>query len=118
MVAYRSFASFWYIPTVEARTGFGPRLEGIAAEAFRAIARAGKGFDISHLQFRRGSDLIAVSSRVRRSGEIEMEIGVGDPRLPAIVFTEEELRTSNRHASKQSPSPRRPSARTVFHLSR
>ena len=118
MVAYRGLASFCYIPTVDARAEFGARLQGIAADAFRAIARSGKGFEVSHLQFRRGSDLVAVSSRVRASGEIEIEIGVGNPRLPEVVFTEEELRSSNRHASKPSRSPRRQSARTVFHLSR
>jgi hypothetical protein len=118
MVAYRSFASFCYIPTLEARTEFGSRLEGIAAEAFRAIARAGKGLEISYLQFRRGSDLVALSSRVRGSGEIEIEIGVGDPRLPTVVFTEEERRSSNRHASRPARSPRASSTRTVFHLSR
>ena len=118
MVAYRSFTSFCYIPTLDARTEFGPRLEAIAADSFRAIARAGKGFEISHLQFRRGSDLVAVSSRVRPSGEVEIEIGVGNPRLPTVVFSEEELRTSNRHAGKQGRSSLPRSTRTVFHLSR
>jgi hypothetical protein len=118
MVAYRSFASFRYIPTVDARARFGPRLGAIAADAFRAIARAGKGFEVSHLQFHRGADLVAVSSRVRASGEIEIEIGVGNPRLPSVVFTEEELKSADRHTSRPSREPRGRSARTLFHLSR
>lgn len=118
MVAYRSVASFFYIPTVEARAEFGPRLPLIASEAFRALARAGKGLEVAHLQFRQGDDLVAVSSRVRRSGEIEIEIGVGNPQLPSVVFTEQEVRSADRHRVRPAPSPGARSRRTVFHLSR
>jgi hypothetical protein len=108
MVAHPCSARFFYIPTIEARVQFGLRVETYARDAFRAIALAGKGFEIAHLQFRRGNDVVAVSSRVRTSGEIEIEIGVGNPALPTTVFTEEELRKSNRHAaSSQRPGPKR-----------
>ena len=118
MVAYRGFASFRYVPTADARDIFGPRLEAIAIDAFRAIARSAKGFEIAYLQFRRGRDVVAVSSRVRRSGEVEIEIGVGNPRLPTVVFTEEQLRKSNRHAGKPARLPPPRPAGTVFHLTR
>ena len=56
-------------------------------------------------------------SRVRRSGEVEIEIDVGDARLPAVVFTEEELRRANHHArNRVLAAPFRRSSGTVFHL--
>jgi hypothetical protein len=118
MAAYRCFAKFCYVPTAEALAAFGSRLEGIATEAFRAIALARKGFEIAHLQFRSGANVIAVSSRVRSYGEIEIEIDVGNPSLPTVVFSEDELRKSNRHAPKQARSTPKRSARTMFHLTR
>lgn len=118
MVGYRSFATFCYIPTAVARAEFGSRLEAIAVSAFRAIAREGKGLEVAHLQFRHGRDVVAVSSRVRRSGEIEIDIDVGNPRLPTIVFTEEELRNANRHAGNRAQFAPRRSVGTVFHLTR
>jgi len=118
MAAHRCFAKFSYIPTAEAQATFSSRLEGIAIEAFRAIALARKGFEIAHLQFRSGADIVAVSSRVRSYGEIEIEIDVGNPSLPTIVFSEDELRKSNRHAPRQSRVTRKRPAGTMFHLTR
>jgi hypothetical protein len=90
----------------------------LAAEAFREIARAAKGFEIAHLQFRLGLDLVAVSSRVRASGEIEIEIGVGNPSLPSVVVTEEDIRRSNRHSGKPPRVAANRATRTRFHLTR
>jgi hypothetical protein len=118
MSAYRCFARFCYIPTAEARAKFGPRLTEIATEAFRAIALSQKGFEIAHLQFSFGQDVVAVSSRVRSYGEIEIEIDVGNPSLPTVVFSEEELRKYNRHSGKQPRAPAGRPTGTSFHLSR
>lgn len=118
MGAYRCFARFCYIPTAEARSHFGPRLAVIATEAFRAIALSHKGFDVAHLQFRCGRDVVAVSSRIRSYGEIEIEIGVGNPGLPTVVFSEEDLRKFNRHGGKQARFAAKRPAGTRFHLSR
>lgn len=119
MVQYRGFTTFRYIPTAAARAAFGTRLGEIAAQAFRAIAREAKGFEVAHLQFRRGRDVVAVCSHVRRSGEIEIEIDVGNERLPAVVFTEEQLRRANPHARDRTRTVARPrSGATVFHLTR
>lgn len=119
MAAYRCFAKFRYIPTAPARAQFGQRLEAIAGEAFRAIALSAKGFEIAHLQFQSDRDVVAVSSRIRSSGEIEIEIDFGNRTLPTVVFSEHELRKFDRHtAKKNSPStPKRPTG-TMFHLSR
>ena len=93
-------------------------VEAIAREAFRAIALCCKGFEIAHLQFRAGRDLVAVSSRIRSYGEIEIEIDVGNPNLPAVVFSEAELREFNRHTGSQPRGPSKQSTGSIFHLSR
>ena len=105
MAAYRCFAKFRYIPTAAALAQFGQRLEAIAGEAFRAIALSAKGFEIAHLQFQSGRDVVAVSSRIRNWGEIEIEIDIGNRTLPTVVFSEDELRKFDRHTAKKK-SPR------------
>ena len=119
MAAYRCFAIFRYIPTAAARAQFGQRLEAIAREAFRAIALSTKGFEIAHLQFQSGRDVVAVSSRIRNWGEIEIEIDIGNRTLPTVVFSEDELGKFDRHTAKKNspPAPKRPKG-TMFHLSR
>jgi hypothetical protein len=60
--------------------------------AYREIAVAAKGHEIAHLQFVFRGLTLAVCSRVRRDGIIEIEIGVGNPRLPKSAFTAAQLR--------------------------
>jgi hypothetical protein len=117
-MVYRAFMQFRFLPTGEARTAFGERLSDIAVAAFRAIARADKGLEVAHLQFRRGKDLVAVCSRVRGDGEVEIEIDVGNRQLLAVVFTEKEMKAANRHSCDQGPGTKRPYTGTVFHISR
>jgi len=111
----RGLMTFRYIPTGAAEAAFGSRLEPIAAGAIRAILRAGRGFDVAHLQFRRGRDLVAVRSRTRPSGELEVEIDVGNPQLPAVVFTEAEMRAADRQSRDRARGARRATG-PVFHL--
>jgi hypothetical protein len=80
------------IPTAEAETALGARLRPAGAAAYREIALAARGLEIAHLQFAFGRLTLAVCSRVRRSGIVEIEIGLGDPRLPRSTFTAEEMR--------------------------
>lgn len=119
MAAYRCVATFRYIPTAAARAQFGQRLEAIAGEAFRAIALSAKGFEIAHLQFQSGREVVAVSSRIRNSGEIEIEIDIGNRTLPTVSFSEDELRKFDRHTARKNlqPPSKRPTG-TMFHLSR
>ena len=48
---------------------------------------AAKGLEIAHLQFVFRGLTLAVCSRVRRDGIVEIEIGLGDPRLSKSAFT-------------------------------
>lgn len=52
---------------------------------------AAKGVEIAHLQFAFRGLTLAVCLRVRRDGAVEIEMGLGDPRLPASTFTDKQL---------------------------
>lgn len=89
---YRVQAPILIVPTAEARETIGPQLQPAALAAYREIALAAKGLEIGYLQFVFGNLTLAVCSRVRRDGMVEIEIGLGDPRLPKSVFTAAQMR--------------------------
>ncbi len=78
---------FLFLPTAEARVAIGPRLRDSACRAFREIAMAAKGLEIAHLQFEFEELTLAVCSRVRADGLVEIEAGLGNPNLPRRTFT-------------------------------
>jgi hypothetical protein len=80
------------VPTAEAEAALGARLRPAGAAAYREIALAAKGLEIAHLQFAFGKLTLAVCSRVRKSGIVEIEMGLGDPRLPRSTFTAAKMR--------------------------
>lgn len=89
---FRIHAPIIVVPTGEARQALGDTLSAATQAAFREIAMAAKGLEIAHLQFDFGGLTLAVCSRVRRSGVVEIEMGLGDPRLSASCFTAKQLR--------------------------
>jgi hypothetical protein len=97
---FRIQAPILVVPTVEAKTALGTHLQPAALAAYREIALAAKGLEIAHLQFVFRKLTLAVCSRVRRDGIVEIEIGLGDPRLPRSIFTAEQMRqaTTAAHA--------------------
>ena len=84
---FRIQAPILIVPTADARQVLGRRLRWAGLAAYREIAVAAKGLEIAHLQFTFFDLTLAVCSRVRRDGIVEIEIGLGDPRLPARTFT-------------------------------
>jgi hypothetical protein len=80
------------VPTVEAKQVLGAQLRLAALAAYREIALAAKGLEIAYLQFAFRKLTLAVCSRVRRDGIVEIEIGLGDPRLPKSSFTAAQMR--------------------------
>lgn len=89
---FRIQAPVLVVPTEEAREAVGAQLRPAALAAYREIALAAKGLEIAHLQFVFGKTTLAVCSRVRRDGIVEIEMGLGDARLPASVFTAAQMR--------------------------
>ena len=53
---------------------------------------AAKGLEIAYLQFVFDRLTLAVCSRIRRDGIVELEVGLGDPRLPKSAFTADQMR--------------------------
>jgi hypothetical protein len=53
---------------------------------------AAKGLEIAYLQFVFHGLTLAVCSRIRRDGTVELEIGLGDSRLPKSAFTADQMR--------------------------
>jgi hypothetical protein len=95
------------IPTAEVRQAIGKNLRAAMIDAYRAIAQKGEGLEIAHLQFRFRDRLLAVCSRIRLDGFIEIELGLGNPKLTSRTITlcqlreaEAHVRTSNQSASR------------------
>jgi hypothetical protein len=89
---FRIQAPIVIVPTVEARKALGRRLRWAGLAAYREVAVTAKGLEIAHLQFTFFELTLAVCSRVRRDGVVEIEIGLGDPKLPARTFTAAQVR--------------------------
>ena len=68
---------------------------------------AAKGLEIAHLQFAFQGLTLAVCSRIRRGGIVEIEIGLGDPRLPKSSFTAAQLREAEAASRSRLGAPRR-----------
>jgi hypothetical protein len=95
------------VSTVEAKQALGAQLGRAALAAYREIALAAKGLEIAHLQFAFGKLTLAVCSRVRRDGMVEIEIGMGDPRLPKSSFTAAQMRQAEAAARARAGITRR-----------
>jgi hypothetical protein len=94
------------VTTAEVRQALGPSLRDAAYLAYREIALAAKGLEIACLQFAFDDVTLAVCSRVRRDGTVEIEIGLGDARLRTRCFTQAELRAAE-HTALRSRAVRR-----------
>jgi hypothetical protein len=111
---FRIHAPIIIVPTAEVREALGARLETAGCAAYREIALAAKGLEIAHLQFVFGRVTLAVCSRVRRDGVVEIELGLGDPRLPKSSFTAAEMRQAEAATrARSASSPGRRFARAV-----
>jgi hypothetical protein len=96
---FRTNAPIIVVPTIEAERALGASLAAAGQAAYREIAVAAKGLEISFLQFAFQGHILAVCSRVRRSGMVEIELGLGDRTLPASIFTTEQSRQARKTVS-------------------
>ena len=94
-------------PTADAKLALGIYLHAAGLAAYREIAVAAKGLEIAHLQFVFRGSTLAVCSRIRRDGIVEIEIGLGDPRLPRSTFTAAQLREAEAAARARNGAARR-----------
>ncbi|HJU14952.1 MAG TPA: hypothetical protein VJ770_00655 [Stellaceae bacterium] len=93
----RTSVPLYYYGTERARAALGRAIERVAQEAYLELGRVAGGRDIHHHQFRTHAGVrVAVASRRRRSGAVEIEIDLVTARLPARTFTAEEARPPTR----------------------
>ncbi len=83
------------VPSAEARDALGVQLRDAGLAAWREIARRGQGLEFAHFQIVHTGVTLAVCSRLRPNGFIEIEIGLGDPRQAARVITATQARTGS-----------------------
>jgi hypothetical protein len=74
---FRIQAPVLVIPTADARLALGVHVQAAGLAAYREIAVAAKGLEIAYLQFVFHRLTLAVCSRIRRHGIVEIEIGLG-----------------------------------------
>jgi hypothetical protein len=79
---FRIQAPVLVVPTADANLALGVHLQAAGLAAYREIAVAAKGLEIAHLQFVFRGATLAVCSRIRHDGIVEIEMGLGDPHLP------------------------------------
>ena len=104
---YRIQVPILIVPTAEARRAVGRRLRWAGLAAYREIAVAAKGLEIEHLQFDFFGLTLAVCSRVRRDGMVEIEMGLGDPRLSTRTFSAAQIRQAVAAARARAEAARR-----------
>jgi hypothetical protein len=98
----RTIVPLYYYGTESARAAFGRDLEVVAQEAYLHLGRVADGQDLHHHQFRtRSGVLVAIASRRRKSGAVEVEIDLVTARLPARTFTVEAARRASRAVGRR-----------------
>ena len=103
---FRVQAPVVVVPTTEARAALGAGLRPAGLAAWRELARRGQGLEMAHFQINHDGVTLAVCSRLRRDGFIEIELGLGDPRqaarvIPAAELRRAEARALGRHGPQQ-----------------
>lgn len=92
------------VPSAEVRVALGiqVRLAGLAA--WREIARRGQGIEMAHFQIVYTGVTLAVCSRLRGDGFIEIELGLGDPKQAGRVIPAEQLRRAEARLRGRQPA--------------
>ena len=75
-------------------------------ESFSNSIHTGTDLEIAYLQFVFHRLTLAVCSRIRRDGVVEIEIGLGDPRLPKSAFTADQMRQADATSRTRLGAPR------------
>ncbi len=95
------------IPSNEASEALGVQVRPAALAAWREIARRGQGIEMAHFQIVHSGVTLAVCSRLRCDGLIEIELGLGDPRQAARVIPAAQLRRAEARVQARHRHPAR-----------
>jgi hypothetical protein len=99
--------SILVVATADTKRAVGIHLQTAGLAAYREIALAAKGLEIAHLQFVFRGLTLAVCSRVRRDGIVEIEMGLGDQRLPRNSFTATQMQQAEAASRARTGAARR-----------
>jgi len=105
MAMFQVQAPVVIVPSAEARAALGAQLRPAALAAWREIARRGEGIEMAHFQIVHTGVTLAVCSRLRRNGFIEIGLGLGDPRHAARVIPAAELRRAEARVQARNGKP-------------
>lgn len=86
-------------PSAEAPAVLGVQLRPAALAAWRELARRGQGLEMAHFQIVHTGVTLAISTRVRPSGFIEIALAIGDPRMAARIIPEAQMRRAEARVS-------------------
>ena len=95
------------VPSTEAREALGVQVRPAAMAAWREIARRGQGIEMAYFQIVHAGVTLAVSSRIRKNGFIEIGLGIGDPRQAARVIPAAQLRQAEARLPWRDARPAR-----------
>jgi hypothetical protein len=90
------------VASTEVRAALGSQLRPAAKAAWFELARLGEGLEMAHFQIVHAGVMIAVSSRLRRDGFIEIALGLGDTTLAPHVVPAAALRRAEFAARSRS----------------
>lgn len=93
-------------PSNEAQAALGAQVRPAAIAAWHEIARRGQGIEMAHFQVVHTGVTLAVCSRLRADGFIEIELGLGDPCQAARVIPAAQLRKAEAKARMRMLSRR------------
>jgi hypothetical protein len=77
----RSFLPFLFLPSPAASRLLGRKSSDIALLALRAILAHNRSLEVAHQQIRFAGHDFAFSSRITASGDLVVDLDVGDPSL-------------------------------------
>lgn len=94
----RAFFPFRFLPTQAVLSCFGPLTRDVAVLALRTLIKNRKSLEVAHQQIAFRGHHVALSSRITASGELLIELDLGDPRLAHHVVLEDDLRRAGQAA--------------------
>ena len=87
----RAFLPFRFLPSAVLVDRFGKELFAIAVLAVRAVLKHRKSLEIAHQQIIFRDTPIALSTRISETGDVIVDLDIGDPNLANRIILEDEL---------------------------
>lgn len=98
----RASLPFYIHASHAARAALGPNLLKAGLVALRAVIRQHGSLEIACQQITYGGSHFALSTRVNGTGDLVVELDIGDPRLAKRIILEDELRRTERQARDEA----------------